>query len=115
MPNRLVSVLRGDEQRLVASRGTAPFAGVVLDLAGDPLGRGWGTAAEDHADELGQLRAALQRLRESLHERAAGAPMSARDLADLAAMGYGGHGEALEGEAGDGSRLVMDGGVWADE
>lgn len=115
VPNRLVSVLRGDQQRLVASRGAAPFAGVVLDLSDDPLGRGWGTATEDHEDQLGPLRGALHRLRESLHERQAGSPMSARDLADLAAMGYGGHGEAVEGEAGDGSRLVLDGGVWPHE
>jgi arylsulfatase A-like enzyme len=113
VPRRLVSVLRGDEQRILASRGSAPWAGVQLDLAADPLGRGWGTASDNPGQDLTRLREALLRLRESLPSRQAGAPMTARDMADLAAMGYGGHGESIEGQ--DSDRLILDGGVWPDE
>ena len=112
-PQRLVSIIKGDEQRILAARGKDGWGGVRLDLGSDPLGRGWGSATEDHAVVLERLRGALTRLRVGLPSRQAGEPMSESDLADLAAMGYGGHGEDLEG-GGDGERLILDGGVWPD-
>ena len=113
VPQRLFSLVRGDEQRIYATRGRAPWQGRRLDLAADPLGRGAGTPVEDGDAVLARLRPALERLVGNLHHRQAGEPLTPEDIDELAALGYGGHGESIEG-SGEEGRLVIDGGVWPD-
>lgn len=113
VPRRLVSIVRGHEQHLLATRGAEPWQAAVLDLAEDPLGRGRGEPLAE-PPSLDRLRTALRRLREAQPGRETGEPLSDRDLDELAAMGYGGHGEEAAGSGAEDDRLVLDGGVWLD-
>jgi arylsulfatase A-like enzyme len=113
VPRRLVSITRGNEQRLLSTRGKQAWSGLALDLGTDPLGRGWGTPTQDV--EFDRLRQALARLREAQPARDGTTPLDSNAIEGLAAMGYAGAGEAIEGVASEGDRLVIDGGVWPDE
>lgn len=111
-PDRLLSLVRGDEQTVARTRGQAAWQAARIDLGADPLGRGFGEPTSQV--ELDALREGLRHLRTALPDREAGEPLDAGDLADLAAMGYGGHDGPIEGED-HGDRLILDGGVWPDE
>lgn len=116
VPRRLLSVARGDRQTLLETRGRAPWAGRTFDLPEDPGQRAGDVAASVWIEEeLAALRDALTRLRAANPARGvAGAPLSELELAELAAAGYAGGDEAIEGGEPT-ERLSMDGGVWPDE
>ena len=118
-PARHISLIRGDEQRLLTARGESGWIGERFDLAANPLGAGPGTPLEPDPAfeaELARLRRSLRELRDAQPGREPGdfAPLGERDRADLAAMGYGGAGEPVEGDGERPDRLSIDGGVWPD-
>jgi len=119
VPLRLVGIASGDEHRILETQGRAPWSALDFDLARDPLGRGPGTTLTGEAlarveEELDRLRGILLRLREVQPLREVGRPLTQLEREDLAAMGYAGGEETIEGTAGE-DRLSLDGGVWPDE
>ena len=119
VPQRILSLVRGEEQRLLTTRGVEPWSAASLNLAQDPLGRGRGRTLDAEGqrrltEDLASLREALLRLRSRQPARGGSLqPLEARELAELAAMGYAGH-EDPDAADGDGARLSFDGGVWPD-
>ena len=115
VPRRALALTRGAERTILETRGARPWAGERFDLAADP-GEQAGSPADEAgiSEELRALREELARLRASLPERGDGAEaMTEADLAELAAMGYAGAEEPVEGA--DSGRLSFDGGVWPDD
>jgi len=112
----------GDEHALVHSGGGAATRIETFDLASNPSEVGAGAAvpagseaAREIAGRLDVLRARTRASREKAPPRGGTAePLSAEDLAELAAMGYT-HGDGEAAAVGDGTRLCLDGCVWRAE
>ncbi|MCB9916452.1 MAG: sulfatase [Planctomycetes bacterium] len=121
-PQRRAALLTGDEHVLLGAQGAAPWQGVRFDLARDAAEREALAAfrldepqAADVRARLDAQRAALAAARAATPPRLAGdsAPLSAAELAELAAMGYAGGGEAATSSAPRGPvPLCLDGCCW---
>jgi arylsulfatase A-like enzyme len=121
-PQRHASIVSGDQQWLLRTRGQEPWQVVRFDLAANPSGAGPGQGVDLQAGaqqspgrRLERQRALLLRLRAAQPARGAqAATLDRRDLLELAAMGYGGDEDG--GDTGqDHERLPLDGGVWSDD
>jgi len=115
VPTRHLALTRGNRQTLFTTRGAAPWSARSFDLEHDPTQHaGEPLDPARIAAELAALRSSLAALRAAQPDRSSGAqPLSARELEELAALGYGG-GEEVPATEGP-ERLSLDGGVWPDE
>ena len=125
VPTRQLAIARGSRQTLFTTKGAAPWSARAYDLERDPAQQAGEPVDEARiAEDLAALRAELAALRAAQPARAADArPLDPRELAELAALGYGGDG-AQSSDPRDGvpergtdapERLSLDGGVWPDE
>lgn len=122
VPTRHLTIVRGDEMRVLRCRGRSPWSGVRFDLAQNPEGRGPGDPLDLGGpegtrlhSELAELRATFHRARAALPVRQEGVhPLTDHDREEIEAMGYAGDEESIFGQ-GSAERLFFDGGVWPDQ
>ena len=124
VPFRHLTIVHGDEMRVLRCQGLSPWSGVRFDLARNPEGRGAGEpldlspAAPEGArllGELAELRASFQRVRAALPVRKEGVtPLTDVDREEIEALGYAGDDESIVSEEAP-ERLFLDGGVWPDQ
>ncbi|MBK7641554.1 MAG: sulfatase [Planctomycetes bacterium] len=122
VPQRYLTLIRGDEMRVLNTQGTAPWAGVRFDLAQNPSGSGpgipldlGGPEGERLQRELAELRKLFLAARAALPARGEAAQsLSPSDLEEIKATGYAGA-EATTANARASERLFLDGGVWPDK
>jgi len=124
-PQRHASIVVGDEQWLLRTRGPDPWVAQYFDLQANPLGAGPGQSVDpaqqngvgpNLVERLERQRVLLKRLRAAQPARGAGAsPLTRRDLLELAAMGYVGGEDENPVEGGRTERLPLDGGAWSDD
>jgi arylsulfatase A-like enzyme len=122
VPARHLTILRGDELRVLRCRGRSPWSGVRFDLAQNPEGRGAGEPLDLGGSEgkrlesdLAELRASFQHARALAPLRQGDArPLTRQDRDEIEALGYTGSDEKIPGHESS-ERLFLDGGVWPDE
>jgi len=121
VPLRRMSLLHGSEHTLFEAKGIAAWQARLFDLDEDPREAGAGTSRDAAGLEatLEGVREAQRRAQAASLRRPAGegGPLSASELAELAATGYAGSGEVSGGSGGAShrGRLCLDGCCWPDE
>ncbi len=120
-PRWQVSLYRADEHLIVHQAGTASARAERFDLSADPMERGASEPVSWESErgralalELDRVRARVRALRAGLAQRGgAAASLSEQEMAQLEALGY--TGLEAEPEAGDQTRLCLDGCGWREE
>ncbi len=122
VPERHLTILQGEELRVLRCRGKARWQGVRFDLALNPQGAGPGEPIDLEGSEAKRLDLDLERLRSEMNGKRAALPervdlagaAAPGDSEELRSLGYAGSDEPIVHRAGT-ERLFLDGGVWPDK